>query len=144
MQKMPPLEKIHEALSAVADGRIAMHDGQAEVKSSNGAKTYSVKWSGDKYSSNDSATYWQKYAGYPIIAVLFLQGRLKLPSEDVVSKFAGVDWNALNAKYKRNYARAAAEVMEKIGREGIDVDLLDNEIRIIYEQLGQLPLVISR
>ena len=82
MEKLPPIEKVYEAWSAVADGRVALHpdERRAAIASSNGAKTYTVAWNenGSTYSSNDNATYWQGYAGYPVIAVLMLQGRLPL------------------------------------------------------------------
>lgn len=53
--KLPPIEKIHEAYSAVADGRITLRDTEADVLSSDHAKKYIVKWEGETYSSNDNA-----------------------------------------------------------------------------------------
>ena len=44
MKKMPPIEKAYEAYSAIADGRVEMHDGYALVASSDGVKTYEVAW----------------------------------------------------------------------------------------------------
>ena len=65
MEKLPPIEKVYEAWSAVADGRVALHpdERRAAIASSNGAKTYTVAWNenGSTYSSNDNATYWQGY-----------------------------------------------------------------------------------
>ena len=42
MEKLPPIEKVYEAWSAVADGRVALHpdERRAAIASSNGAKTY--------------------------------------------------------------------------------------------------------
>ena len=37
--KMPPIEKIHEAYSAIADGRITMRESEADVVSSDLSKT---------------------------------------------------------------------------------------------------------
>jgi hypothetical protein len=70
--KSPPKAKVYEALSAVADGRVTLMGGEkAEVVSSDGTKTYHVEWSPDsnQITSNDNASYWQGYMGYPIIAV---------------------------------------------------------------------------
>ncbi len=78
MEKNPPIEKIYEAYSAIADGRVTLCVGEAAVRSSNGQKEYLVTWDDRVYTSNDSATYWQGYAGYPVIAVLLLQGELPL------------------------------------------------------------------
>ena len=76
---MPPKVKIYEALSAVGDKRVHIGDQQtAEVVSSSGTKSYTVGWSEDlrQFNSNDNASYWQGYTGYPIIAVLYLLGEL--------------------------------------------------------------------
>lgn len=143
MEKLPPIEKIPEAYSAIADGRIAMQDGEAEVRSSNGEKSYVVRWEGDAYSSTDSATYWQGYAGYPVLAVLMLQGRLPLHSE-IAACFKGINWTALNAKHRRDYAAAVAEVMEGLRQQGIDTAPVQAEIERVYALLPTLPIAVKR
>ena len=90
--KSPPKAKIYEALSAVAGGRVTLMGGEkAEVMSSDGTKTYHVEWSPDlnQITSNDNASYWQGYMGYPIIAVLMVLGRLEYRTE-VADFLAGV------------------------------------------------------
>ena len=67
MEKNPPLSKIYEALSAVADQRIDIQADRAYVLSSDHAKRYTVKFLENGYSSNDNATLWQHYPGYPIL-----------------------------------------------------------------------------
>jgi len=70
--KMPPLIKVYEALGALGDGRVRIVDSRrALVTSSDGTKTYEVETSEDgrEISSNDNASYWQGYLGYPAIAV---------------------------------------------------------------------------
>lgn len=57
MEKLPPLQKVYEAWSALADGRVEMGEDEATATSSNGAKHYTVSWSEDTYSSNDNASY---------------------------------------------------------------------------------------
>lgn len=42
MEKLPPLQKVYEAWSALADGRVEMGEDEATVTSSNGAKHYTV------------------------------------------------------------------------------------------------------
>ena len=78
--KMPPREKIHEALTAIVDNRISIdsENNKAEIFSSDRSKKYIVEWHDNEYSSNDNATYWQGYPGYPVIAVLLLQKKLTL------------------------------------------------------------------
>lgn len=143
MEKLPPVEKIPEAYSAIADGRVDMREGVAEVRSSNGAKSYVVRWHGDAYTSTDSATYWQGYAGYPVLAVLMLQGRLPL-CRATAAHFAGIDWTVLNARHKRNYAAALAEVMDGLRQAGVDTEAVAAEIDRVYARLPALTIAVGR
>lgn len=114
MKKLPPIQKILEAYTAIVDKHVNLTKDQAEVASSNGAKTYTVNWDDNEYHSNDNATYWQGYAGYPVIAVLMLQGKLPF-NQKLADNFKSVNWNEINSKFKRNYAKAATEVIKKKG-----------------------------
>ncbi len=144
MGKMPPKEKIAEALSAIADGRIAMRENEASVASSGGGKHYTVKWTDeDVFSSNDSATYWQLYPGYPIIAVLLLLGRLPL-REDMAEHFAGINWTELNRKHKRKYDRALAEVLHTLEHTGVDTGAIEQYTAMLYTALEKLDITIKR
>ena len=141
--KMPPLEKIPEAYTTIADQRIEMGPGRATVKSSDGQKIYIVEWDKDCYSASDNASYWQGYAGYPIIAVLLLEGRLPYSPEDAL-RFKGVNWKKLNQAHKNNYTAALAEVFEGLKRQGIDVEQLNQSIIQTYQALAGLNLEIKR
>ena len=57
MEKLPPIEKIYEAYSALADDRINIEGNMAYVGSSNGKKSYKVEWEGDTYSSTITRHY---------------------------------------------------------------------------------------
>ena len=140
MEKLPPLEKTYEAMSAIADGRVRMAAGRAAVASSDGAKEYTVTWDGNAYTSNDNATYWQGYAGYPVIAVLMLQGKLPLDKE-IAAQFSGVNWAELNKKYKRDYAKAAGEAMRV---RGIDAERAAGAAERVMDGLKKLAVSIKR
>lgn len=56
MDTFPPIAKIYEAYSAIADGRVEMSDTKAYVESSDHKKCYTVRF-------DDYATLWQHYAG---------------------------------------------------------------------------------
>lgn len=73
----------------------------AVVLSSNREKKYTVTWENGVYTSNDNASYWRGYAGYPIIAVLMLQKELSLNS-DIIDHFKGINWTELNKNIKQN------------------------------------------
>lgn len=116
MAKLPPVEKIYEAWTAVVDRRVSIADGSdldagsAVVTSSDDKKEYSITWRdrGSVYTSSDPATYWQGYAGYPVIAVLMEQKRL--PTADCAHLFADINWTELNARHRRDYGAALSAV----------------------------------
>ncbi|MDD3395400.1 MAG: hypothetical protein PHG19_12280 [Anaerotignum sp.] len=142
LEKLPPIEKIYEAYSAIADQRVALYEAHAEVTSSSRSKTYCVNWDGNIYASNDSATYWQGYAGYPILAVLMLQEKLPVNMK-AVTYFREINWTQLNAKFKAKYSAAVDQVF----KERIPADRAE-EIRIgtqqVFEALKGLEVTIKR
>jgi hypothetical protein len=140
--KMPPEAKVYEALSALVDGRVRiLAPGRAEVVSSSGDKIYSVEWSEDgrRISSNDNASTWQGYAGYPIIAVLLATGRISCDPA-VAGPLAGVPWHELNERFKRDYSAAVEGVLQEIERRGGDRKAIELEAQVIYRQLEELRL----
>ena len=143
MKKLPPIEKIYEAYTAVVDGRVNMHDHFAEVTSSDKAKTYIVTFSDRIYSSNDNGSYWQGYAGYPIIAVLLLQGKLPY-SFDVAKHFRHINWKELNSRYKNKYSDAVKEVYQKLLEKGVDTVPIKNEVNKVYDQLKKLDISLKK
>ena len=48
MLKLPPIEKIPEAYSAIADNRVVMSENSALVDSSDYTKRYTVTWDGKR------------------------------------------------------------------------------------------------
>ena len=138
--KIPPKEKIYEAWTAIVDNRVSMLDNEAVVSSSDDSKEYRVKFSGDTYSSDDNATYWQGYPGYPVIAVLMLQGRLPFDRAEA-EKWKDINWKAVNTKFKNNYAAA----VESIAKErGIDLSESEKAVEKVMEALQQLSLTVKR
>lgn len=136
--KTPPRIKVLEALGAIADGRIKKVDEHYEVVSSEGDRIYSVKINGEKAYSNDNGTTYRNYIGYPIIAVLMLEGKLKY--DDKISKsLKGIDWKRLNETYK-NYAKVE-EIVEKIAEErGVNKEEINKIIEEVLNELRRLSL----
>lgn len=87
MEKLPPIAKVYEACSALADDRILVKEHEALVDSSDYAKTYTVRFHNDEVSSNDNATVWQHYPGYPILALWMKKGILPV-NMDILPAFA--------------------------------------------------------
>jgi hypothetical protein len=139
---LPPKAKVFEALSAIADSRVNMLAAEkAEVSSSTGGKTYIVKWSpdGKHFTTNDNASYWQGYLGYPIIAVLLLSERIPY-NKQLIQALAGIPWKAINKQHKNNYDKAVTAVLQSLQEKGTNtgpiVEMVDN----IFEQLPNLDL----
>lgn len=87
MKKLPPIQKIYDALRIAAHGLVCFTPGtlsrakgSATVKSLNGPETYTVTWIDDVFSSNDPATHNQGFPGYPVIAVMMKLGLLPCDS----------------------------------------------------------------
>ena len=145
MTKLPPIEKIYEAWTALADHRVDIkfenpEEGYADVSSSDGQKAYVVKFSGNKYSSDDNATYWRGYAGYPVIAVMMLQGKLPFDEEEA-AKWSGINWTRLNKEHRNNYGAVVAEVC---AQRGIDATRASEAAQRVMDVLATLPAEIKR
>ena len=123
MIKMPPIAKIYEAFTCIADKRIQMNKKDAIVSS-----------------SNDNASYWQGYPGYPIIAILLLQNKLTY-NEEIILLFKKINWHDLNEKYNRNYDKAVEEVLNNIS---YDSNIIKKETEKIFEQIKDLDIQIKK
>ena len=136
---MPPKEKILEAYSAIADGRVVMNDSSADITSSDGSRSYYVEWDNDTFASSDPATYWQGYPGYPVLAVLLLQKKLPM-DEGLVCLMKQIPWKKLNDAHKRDYAAAAEEALKDSAEKEEILAMADEGNRV----LETLDLTIKR
>ena len=137
---MPPIAKIYEAYSCIADNRIELKEQEAIVTSSDGKKKYTIKWKENDYSSTDNASYWQGYPGYPVIAVLMIQNKLSY-DEEIIKFFKNINWHELNNKYKRDYDKAVEEVLNNID---FDKGKIKEETNRIYEELKKMDINIQK
>ena len=140
--KLPPKAKICEALTAVADGRVKLMGGEtAEVLSSDRTKTYTVVWSADlrRITSNDNASYWQGYIGYPIIAVLMVLGKLDF-DETVAQALSGIAWKQTNRRFRNDYDKAVESVLLNLDVESGLRQTVVSEVDKIFAQIETLDL----
>lgn len=133
-------------MGAIGDGRVRAVDDDAarsvwEVVSSDGSKTYRVEVSanGREVSSNDNASYWQGYLGYPAIAVLISRGALRV-TPGATRLLAGISWKEVNRRYRNEYERTTAEVARIVRERGGDFDAIAIEAAAIIEALAALDL----
>lgn len=139
---LPKIEKVYEAISAVLDERVEIRgEHSASVTSSSRDKAYTVDWSADdqRITSNDNATHFQGYMGYPIIAVLIQRGAIDL-NREAVEGLKDIHWKAINKKYKNDYGKAVEHVLGDLADRGSDISSLKGEVSRIYEKLGSLGL----
>ncbi len=137
----PPRIKILEALGAVSDGRIHVIDEhRARVVSSEGDKEYDVyvDWEQGIAYSNDNGTKFRGYVGYPIIAMLMLQGRLPFDKR-LADSLKGIPWKKLNEKYKKYW------IVEKIvkniaSKKGVKPEEIDAFINMVMNKLAKRKL----
>jgi len=132
---MPPIAKVYEAIGAIGDGRVHLEDARrASVTSSDRSKTYAVEFvaGSREVSSNDNASYWQGYLGYPAIAVMIARG-LYQPRADVIRALSGIPWKELNHRFHNDYERTIAEVLEQAGEHGFDVQAIRAEAEALLD-----------
>ncbi|MEG0872834.1 MAG: hypothetical protein RSG48_02555 [Clostridia bacterium] len=142
--KIPPIEKIYEAYSAIADNRVTMkNSNSAMVLSSNKKKEYIVTFEDKLYTSNDNASFWQGYYGYPVIAVLMIQNKLSLDIQ-IANEFKNLNWNALNEKYKRNYTKVVEIVLNQLKENNTDILKIQLEVKKVFGELERLELEYKR
>lgn len=141
MIKLPPIEKIPEAYTAIEDERITLNNTEAIVKSSNGEKEYLIKWKDNVYYSNDSATYWQSYPGYPVISVLMMQEKLSY-NKETAKYFKNIDWNKLNKETKRDYKKSVEIILEKVSEE--EKEKIYKELDKVYKEIKNLSIELTK
>ncbi|MBR1376368.1 MAG: hypothetical protein IJ565_00935 [Bacilli bacterium] len=139
MIKLPPIEKIPEAYTAIVDNRITLYDNYATVLSSNKEKEYLIKWENNLYYSNDNSTYWQGYPGYPVIAVLMLQNKLSY-NKEIASFFKNINWNKLNKDNKRDYKKSLDDILSNIDNKKEIYDEIDK----VFEELKNINIELTR
>ncbi|HOY33474.1 MAG TPA: hypothetical protein PKW80_16465 [Bacteroidales bacterium] len=146
--KLPPKEKIYEAFCVLADKRYTIESaGKAYITSSGRNKQYTLEWTEEhtpsaiviKISSNDNASYWQGYTGYPIIAVLMIIDKLHF-DKNILKYLKNIPWKVLNKTYNNNYTRAAEKILTDIDNEAVAVKIR-SEVDNVFSQLSGLCLV---
>lgn len=139
--KMPPKIKVYEALTAIANNSVGIENNTAVVYSSNKSKFYNLEWDERGYSSNDNATFYQGYPGYPIIAVLLLTNKLSYDNS-ILKFFENIDWKKINTKFKSDYEKSIEFVFQNFNKN--DIEFIEKEVDQIYNSLEALNIVVKR
>jgi len=140
---MPPIAKIYEAFSVLADGRIKLEENKATITSSNDEKQYTVVWNENEITSNDNATVWQGYPGYPVIAVWLMKNRISY-QKDIIKYFKNINWHEINKQNKRDYQKGIEDILNALREDNIDTEKIEEEVNRIYLAIENLDFKIVR
>lgn len=147
--KMPPPEKIYEAWSAIASGRLASQSdpnaqsGSATILSSGRNKEYRVAWDGKLLYSTDPASWWQAYPGYPALAVLMYRKWLPYDGE-IARKFANVPWEEINKAAKKDYAKGLEMAFARLELDAGEIARARAAAEKTFADLAGLQIEIRR
>ena len=136
--RQPPRIKVLEALGAIADQRVRKVDDHYEVISSEGDRKYTVSVEGNNVSSDDNGTRFRNYVGYPIIAVLMLEGRLPY-DEELAKALAGIPWRKLNEEMK-DYSKVEEIVLKRAEEKGVKRERIEDFVNRVMENVRRLRL----
>ena len=147
--RLPPRIKALEAAGALGDGRVTLWRGldgslRARVESSDGSRSYTVVVAGGPQGpirafSSDNGTRLRGYVGYPILAVLMLDGRLPR-DRDVEEALRGVPWRRLNEQLKK-YDLVIERVKEIAAERGLDPERLERYMEEVRQQLKRITII---
>ncbi len=141
--KIPIIEKIYEAYSAIADNRISAGDNIFYAESSDHAKKYTITKTENSYISNDNMSYFMQTLGYPIIATMMLEGKIEYNGE-VANYFKNINWKKINTEFKNDYVKAAEIILNQLKESGIDVEFVKAETEKVYSQIKELKLLYTK
>ncbi len=141
--KEPHIIKILEAYSVIADARYEKKDNYLWVYSSDYEKRYTVENFIDGYASNDNMSYNNGILGYPIVVKLALEGKIYL-NQNIAVLFKGINWTSLNEKCKKDFTLSFETVMAELANQGINTEIVRDEVNSVYSQLLLLLPSIGR
>ncbi len=138
----PTLNKVYEALGALGDGRVEVNGNNAKVYSSSRNKYYSVSYDPDvnTITSNDNASYYVGYLGYPAIALLLAKGAVAYNTK-LVDYLTGFAWKDINQKFKNDFDKTDQYIDKQIiGKYGVNINDFHAQLEQILEAVVRLKL----
>lgn len=156
--QLPPKFKIYEALGAVADNRIEIVSSiqtQSELFesetssdiitahqfSSSKNKYYTISYNSktQEIMSNDNATWYIGYLGYPALSLLLYLDVI-VYDKSVLNYFSQIPFKDINQKYNNDFAKAKVEIDQLLTGRGLNLTYFENVSDVIYQQLENLKL----
>lgn len=133
---IPPRVKVLEAMGAVADGRVEVKNHKGKVTSSMETKKYTVVYEEKRNAvySNDNASKWQGYMGYPTIAFLMEKGMIGYDKK-VAQAMKGFRWKKLNEKFD-DHSETALYVKQECSLKPEDIEGAVDAVMRRLRELG--------
>lgn len=144
-RKLPPKIKIIEALSAIADERIAIEDLLSKewrcYSASSPWKSYQILYDEkeNSISSNDSLSINQWFLWYPAIAFLLKIWKLKY-NGDVLEMLKEINRADIKEKVRKDYESMFRLILWNLHMQWFNVDYFISQIENIYNQISELHL----
>lgn len=149
--KTPHINKVYEALTALADDRVLVTKTQtdllwietitATVQTSSRDKSYTVTYQPSQYliMSNDNSAYRNKEISYPMIALMIVIWQL--PREDQqINKLANIHRKAINQQYDNDRDKSTWHVLQQLNSQGIDLESLQTYAQHLHSLIQSLSL----
>ena len=137
--KIPIIEKVYEAYSTIADDRIRFEENKFLVYSSDYSKFYIITKYNDTYISNDKMSFWNKTIGYPILAIMMLNGEIAY-NKEIALYFKDINWKKLNTEYNNDYVKTGQIILDNLKNQKIDVQKIIEETEKVYSQIKELKI----
>jgi hypothetical protein len=155
---LPPKIKIYEALGAVADNRLKIvsnseiqaglfedQGGQeiivARQYSSSRNKYYTITYNPNtnQIMTNDNATWYVGYLGYPALSLLL---HLQVITYDlsILQYFIDIPFKDINQKYNNDFTKAQTEINQLLISRGCNTDQMTTSLDNIYDKLSKMKL----
>ena len=144
-RKLPPKVKIIEALSAVADERIVVHDLLSREWKCNSAstpwKSYKILYNEKEniISSDDSGSLNQGFLWYPAIAFLLKIWKLEY-DESILEMVKDINRTDIKEKVHKDYESSYRLVLWNLHMQWYNVDYFVSQVDYIYDQIPLLHL----
>lgn len=149
--KLPHINKIYEAMTAIADDRIiitaqstdmfGVETITASVQTSSRDKSYTVNYQPaiNLIMSNDNSAYRNDEISYPMIALLLIIGIL--PRDDTqIAKLANIRRKAINTQYQNNWDQSTSHVLNLLEQQWVDMTSLDQYTQSLLHHLSIIRL----
>lgn len=140
--KTPHINKVYEALSAIADKRIQLiSDTEAKSTSTSGGKTYTITYdpTTGAMMSDDNSAYWAEIISYPMIAFLMITNRLDYDKK-YLPYMENIKWKDINQKFKNDLDKSTDYVLVDLKSKGYLVEDLMTEVNRIYAIICNLKI----